>query len=123
MAKAWLSQRGLSFREHHIFQDPPPKAVLQAIAAAVGGRADALLSRRSRSYREKAEALEGLSDKELLGALARDPGLLRRPLVLAPRLGLAVIGFDQEALQRLAEAVEAAEQDGGSGVAHEGRSP
>ncbi len=51
------------------------------IAAVLPGGARALLSTRSTRYRELKLDLEAMSDSELLDLLAREPKLLRRPII------------------------------------------
>lgn len=61
-----------------------------------------LFSRRSRRARELNVEPETLSDDELIDLLAREPGLLRRPVT---QIGDQVlIGLDAERLRHLADA-------------------
>ena len=60
----------------------------------------ALLSTRSRRYRELRGELAGLDDEALLDVLAREPQLLRRPLLVRGRE--VVVGYDERDLERLA---------------------
>ncbi len=59
-----------------------------------------MLSTRSRAYRELGLAERELSDQELLDLMAREPTLLRRPLIVSER-GV-VVGFDRRRLEELA---------------------
>ncbi|GGE13839.1 hypothetical protein GCM10011529_20300 [Polymorphobacter glacialis] len=59
---------------------PPDAAVLARVAAAVG--AAKLL--RVRGTRAEALGLVGAEDGAILAAMAADPGLIERPVVIAP---------------------------------------
>jgi hypothetical protein len=61
--------------------------------------AQALLSRRSTRYRELGLEGTAFDEGELLDLLAREPKLLRRPLISDGRR--LVVGFDQKALEAL----------------------
>lgn len=69
------------------------------IAAALPGGAHALVATRSRRYRELGLHATAMGEGELLGLLAREPKLLRRPIVWDGRH--AVVGADRAAIDAL----------------------
>lgn len=93
-------REGVSFARRDYFQDRFTTDELRELLSGLGLRPREVLSRRSRAYKELIGGREtGLTDDEILALLAREPTLLRRPLVAAG--GRAVVGFDREALRAL----------------------
>lgn len=93
-----LSQTGVAFREREIFREPLSVSELEAL---LNGRSPQdLLSRKSTRFKELGLEGKELGDEELLELLAREPGLLRRPLVTAG--GELVVGLDKDKLAKLA---------------------
>jgi Spx/MgsR family transcriptional regulator len=80
--------------ERHIWNQAPSRAELAEIAAALPGGARDLLSTRSTRYRELGIDAERLSEGELLDLLAREPKMLRRPIIWDGRR--AVVGARRE---------------------------
>jgi len=99
-AGAWLSAHQVQTETRHIRRDPPTRQELAEMAALHPKGALGLLSTRSIRYRELGLAGHSLTDNELLDLLAREPKLLRRPLITdGQRL---VVGFDRAGLEALA---------------------
>lgn len=91
-ALAWLTARGIEPKLRLYLQDPPDSDELRDMLAALSLPAAALL-------RKDAAALAGLSEAEILAALAADPAKIERPVV---RRGLrAVIARPTETLDAL----------------------
>lgn len=74
-----LREAGLDPVVRDYQQDPPSVEELRAAVQAMGRGADALLRRKDAS-----DAVRALEGDALLGALAAEPRLIERPLVLAP---------------------------------------
>lgn len=94
-----LGSAEVEVKERQYFKEKPTVDEVKAIAAMLPGGARDLLSTRSRRYKEMELAEKELSDVDLINLLAEEPGLWRRPVVVAG--GKAVIGFDQKALETL----------------------
>lgn len=94
-----LSRRGVRFTTRDLFTQPLTAAEIRRLAARASGGVRSLLSTRSTQYRALGLDRPGISDDTLVAAMAREPRLIRRPLVLAgDRL---VIGFDRQAMETL----------------------
>lgn len=94
-----LSRRGVSFTTRDLFKQPLTVEEIRRLAALAPGGVRGLLSTRSAQYRALGLDRPAVGDDVLVAAMAREPRLLRRPLVLAgDRL---VIGFDRQALEAL----------------------
>ena len=90
----------MAVSERHIVKEAPSLAELGELAALAPGGVRDLVAKNSARYRELHLAAVAMSDEEWLDLLAREPKLLRRPLVTdGQRL---VIGHRPEALSELA---------------------
>ena len=97
-AQEFLRDEGVQFARRDYFKERFTTEELRDLLTSLGLRPSDALSRRSRAYGELIGDRD-LADDELLALLAREPTLLRRPLVV--RGDRAVIGFDREALAAL----------------------
>jgi regulatory protein spx len=94
-----LSRRKVAFTARDLFKQPLTVAEIRALARRAPEGVRSLLSTRSTQYKALGLDKKKVGDDELVALMAREPRLLRRPLVQAgERL---VIGFDREALERL----------------------
>ncbi len=96
----WLKAHGVTFQERHIRRAPPDRQELAELVARLPEGAAGLLSRRSVRYRELGLAGHEPEGESLLDLLAREPHLLRRPIVCDGRRTVA--GFDRPGLEQLA---------------------
>lgn len=94
-----LGESGVTVQERQYFKQKPTLEEVQQIAALLPGGARDILSTRSRRYKELGLAEKTLTDTELMQLLVEEPGLWRRPVVIAG--GQALVGFDQKRLQEL----------------------
>lgn len=83
------------------------------MAALRPGGARDFLSTRSRRYRELKDEIAGLEGDALLAVLAREPQLLRRPLITDGRR--CVVGYDPEGLAAMFAPREAGGGQGSGG--------
>lgn len=92
-----LSRRGVRFTTRDLFKQPLTVEELRRLAAIAPNGLRGLLSTRSAQYRALGLDRPGVTDEALVVAMAREPRLVRRPLVLAgDRL---VVGFDRSAME------------------------
>ncbi|MBX6341414.1 MAG: Spx/MgsR family RNA polymerase-binding regulatory protein [Thermomicrobiaceae bacterium] len=99
-AEEFLGARGVPYRRRDYFRDRFTRQELADLLDRAGLTPREVLSTRSRAYRELGLAERELSDEELLDLMAREPTLLRRPLIVSER-GV-VVGFDRRRLEELA---------------------
>jgi Spx/MgsR family transcriptional regulator len=94
-----LSRRKVAFTARDLFKQPLTTTEIRALAGRAPDGVRSLLSTRSTRYKALGLDRKKVSDDELVALMAKEPRLLRRPLVQAgERL---VIGFDREALERV----------------------
>lgn len=95
-----LAERGVPVTLRDYFKDRFTIEELRALLQGLGLSPRDVLSRRARAYGELIGDREAsLSDDELLELIAREPTLLRRPLMA--RGGRSVVGFDRDRIEQL----------------------
>lgn len=96
-AVKWLRERGVSFEEKPIYEQPPTIAELERMLAFQGGNLRKLFNTSGIQYRERnlAAVLPTLAQAKALALLATDSRLVKRPFLLGPKVGL--VGFDAAA--------------------------
>lgn len=98
-AKSWLADNVGHYLTRHIYDEPPTRSELRHLAELLPGGAQALLSRRSRRFRELGFSDDPSrlpeSEEALLDLLADEPRLLRRPIVTDGKR--AVVGWSEAA--------------------------
>lgn len=96
-ATRWLRERGVSFVERPIYEQPPTVAELRAMLRHQDGQLRRLFNTSGIQYRERglAAKLPTMSEADALTLLASDGRLVKRPFVLGDGIGL--LGFDAEA--------------------------
>ena len=93
-AWAWLDDQGVAYERVPIREEPPSRDELEAAWHASGLPLKRFFNTSGGSYRQggwSAKLKDGVSEKEQLDALAADPMLLKRPLVIGD--GVVLVGF------------------------------
>lgn len=83
--------------KHNLANDRPSRELLSRVIDEHG--LDAVLSKRSPTYKEMNLGARKLSKSEAIELMLNDPNLMRRPLVLAK--GKAILGYDAEEYEKL----------------------
>jgi len=97
--RAALSRRRVAFAPRDLFKEPLSGAEIRALAARAPDGVRSLLSTRTTRYRALGLDRKTVSDPDLIALMAKEPRLLRRPILdLGDRL---VIGFDRTAYDAL----------------------
>ncbi len=97
--RAELSRRRLAFTTRDLFKEPLSAAEIRALARRTAGGVRTLLSTRTTQYKALGLDRREVSDAELVELMAKEPRLLRRPLLVAD--DSVVVGYDREAYGRL----------------------
>ena len=93
-ARKWLEGRGIAHRFHDFAADGIDRATVESWLAEHG--ADALINRRSRTWREIPEAERDIASPAAAAALAvANPKLVKRPVIDIG--GRTTVGFNDEA--------------------------
>lgn len=80
---ALLQERGVEPELRLYLEDPPDAAELRSILDRLGMTARELMRKGEAEYREQGLADKGLSEEQLIAAMAATPRLIERPIVLA----------------------------------------
>ncbi|GCF95340.1 regulatory protein Spx [Enterococcus florum] len=81
-ARAWLENQGLAFEERNIFSEPLKAEEIKEILSLTEIGTEEIISTRSKVYEKLDIDLDDLSFNELVALIEKNPGLLRRPLIL-----------------------------------------
>ena len=98
-ALAWLTEHGVEHRSIDLVKAPPARAVLERAAKLANAPVKKLFNVAGESYRagDFKTKLPTMTDAQAFAALAADGKLIKRPLVIDDKAGLALIGFDADA--------------------------
>lgn len=97
-ARAWLTERGRAHTWVDLRESPPTAAQVDAWVKALGAKA--LRNTSGGSFRALGPEKENWSDAQWSAAFARDPMLIKRP-VLEVAGRPAAVGFKPEAWEKL----------------------
>ena len=96
--KAELSQNGIELDERDFFSDPFTSDELKELIG--NASVEDYFSWRSPSFRKLGLKREDMSEDQMLGLMAEEPRLIRRPLILTPE-GTLIVGTDKRAMADL----------------------
>lgn len=99
-AMRWLDDHGTKYEKIDITTSPPSAKLLDEILTRTGLPVAKLFNTSGQSYREGnfKKRLETLSRAEAIAELAKDGKLIKRPLLVSPKVVL--VGFDAERYER-----------------------
>jgi len=60
---------------------------------------DEIVNKRGVVYKERKEELVGLSDEQLIEEMAKEPKLIRRPIIISDNK--VIVGYDPEKMETL----------------------
>lgn len=97
-ALQWLRARGIEHEEIAIREQPPSVAELRQILAVRDGNLRLLFNTSGQDYRHGGwkEKLPGLDEASALAALAANGNLVKRPLAIDAKRGIALNGFKED---------------------------
>ncbi|WP_139489979.1 Spx/MgsR family RNA polymerase-binding regulatory protein [Brevibacillus dissolubilis] len=96
-AKAWLTENGVTYRERHLFKNPPTKEELLDIVKMTQNGLDELLSTRSQKFKDLDVDINDMTVSELLEMLSDDPALLKRPILTNGEH--LIVGYNSSAMK------------------------
>lgn len=95
-AKKYLEEKGVSFTEKHIVEEPPSREELAELVQKSGLPIQKFFNTSGMKYRELglSQKLKEMSDEEKLDLLASDGMLIKRPIVTNGEK--VTVGFKEE---------------------------
>ena len=94
-AKAWLEEHGIQYKERNIFSEPLSAAEIKQVLQLTENGTEEIVSRRSKVFQELDVDLDDLSLKQLI---EKNPGLLRRPILVDDKR--LQVGYNEVEIRR-----------------------
>ena len=97
-AKAWLEEHGIQYKERNIFSEPLSAAEIKQVLQLTENSTEEIVSRRSKVFQELDVDLDDLSLKQLIDLIEKNPGLLRRPILVDDKR--LQVGYNEDEIRR-----------------------
>ena len=97
-AKAWLEEHGIQYKERNIFSEPLSVAEIKQVLQLTENGTEEIVSRRSKVFQELDVDLDDLSLKQLIDLIEKNPGLLRRPILVDDKR--LQVGYNEDEIRR-----------------------
>ncbi|GIN57426.1 regulatory protein Spx [Bacillus sp. J14TS2] len=97
-ARNWLEQQNISYKERNIFSDPLTLDEIKEILRMTEDGTDEIISTRSKIFQKLNVDLESLPLQQLFELIQKNPGLLRRPIILDEKR--LQVGYNEDEIRR-----------------------
>lgn len=97
-ARAWLQEYNIPFEERNIFQEPLNIDELKQILSMTENGTEEIISTRSKVFQQLDTDLDDLPLSEVLDLVQKNPGLLRRPIMIDEKR--LQVGFNEDEIRR-----------------------
>ncbi|QFP79205.1 transcriptional regulator SpxA [Latilactobacillus graminis] len=97
-ARAWLEEHNIPYQERNIFSEPLNKNEIKTILRMTEDGTEEIISTRSKAFQELNIKIDDLSINELLDLVQKNPGLLRRPIILDEKR--LQVGYNEDEIRR-----------------------
>ena len=97
-ARAWLKEHGITFTERNIFSEPLSMDEVKNILRMTENGTEDIISKRSKAYQSLNINLDEMSMTELYDLIRKNPGLLRRPIIMDDKR--LQIGYNEDEIRR-----------------------
>jgi len=97
-AKAWLEENDISFKERNIFSEPLTLEEIKEILRMTEDGTDEIISTRSKVFQQLDVNIDQLPLKDLFTLIQKNPGLLRRPIILDDKR--LQVGYNEDEIRR-----------------------
>ncbi|HEQ5507547.1 TPA: Spx/MgsR family RNA polymerase-binding regulatory protein [Streptococcus pyogenes] len=96
-ARAWLVKQEVDFQEHNIITSPLSRDELMSILSFTENGTEDIISTRSKVFQKLDVDVEELSISDLIDLIAKNPSLLRRPIIMDQKR--MQIGFNEDEIR------------------------
>ncbi|HHJ7491904.1 TPA: Spx/MgsR family RNA polymerase-binding regulatory protein [Streptococcus pyogenes] len=96
-ARAWLVNHEVDFQEHNIITSPLSRDELMSILSFTENGTEDIISTRSKVFQKLDIDVEELSISDLIDLIAKNPSLLRRPIIMDQKR--MQIGFNEDEIR------------------------
>lgn len=97
-ARAWLKEHDIAFKERNIFSEPLSLNEIKNILRMTEDGTEDIISKRSKAYQKLSVDLNDLSMKDLFKLMSKNPGLLRRPIIIDDKR--LQVGYNEDEIRR-----------------------
>ncbi|SEU03047.1 regulatory protein spx [Salinibacillus kushneri] len=97
-ARTWLEEHDIPFKERNIFSDSLTADEVKEILRMTENGTDEIISTRSKVFQELNSDLDQLPLKDLIDLIQKNPGLLRRPIILDEKR--LQVGYNEDEIRR-----------------------
>src|SRR5699024_4108860 len=100
-AKAWLEEHEIAFKERNIFSEPLSLDEIKEIKENLRmteDDTDEIISTRSKVFQKLDVDIDKLPLKDLFELIQKNPGLLRRPIILDEKR--LQVGYNEDEIRR-----------------------
>lgn len=97
-ARAWLEEHNIPFEERNIFSNPLNVDEIKQILQMTEDGTEEIISKRSKIFQDLDIDLDELPLQKLITLIQKNPGLLRRPIIMdSKRLQ---VGYNEDEIRR-----------------------
>ncbi|ANZ99651.1 transcriptional regulator Spx [Carnobacterium divergens] len=97
-ARAWLEEHHIAYTERNIFSEPLNIPEIKAILRMTEDGTEEIISTRSKVFQELDVDLDDMPLQQLFDLVQKNPGLLRRPIMLDEKR--LQVGYNEDEIRR-----------------------
>ncbi|RXK18759.1 transcriptional regulator SpxA [Macrococcus sp. DPC7161] len=97
-AKAWLQEHDIPYTERNIFSENLTIDEIKAILRMTEDGTDEIISTRSKTFQKLNVDIDALPLQDLYEIIQKNPGLLRRPIILDEKR--LQVGYNEDEIRR-----------------------
>ncbi|QHS21691.1 transcriptional regulator Spx [Virgibacillus sp. MSP4-1] len=97
-ARTWLEEHDIPFKERNIFSESLTIDEVKEILRMTENGTDEIISTRSKVFQELNADLDQLPLKDLIDLIQKNPGLLRRPIIMDEKR--LQVGYNEDEIRR-----------------------
>ena len=97
-ARTWLEEQNIPYTERNIFSEPLSLEEIKEILRMTEDGTDEIISTRSKIFQKLNIDLDALPLQQLFDLIQKNPGLLRRPIILDEKR--LQVGYNEDEIRR-----------------------
>ncbi|MBS4177401.1 transcriptional regulator SpxA [Lederbergia citrea] len=97
-ARTWLEDQNIPYKERNIFSEPLSLEEIKEILRMTEDGTDEIISTRSKIFQKLNVDLDSLPLQQLFDLIQKNPGLLRRPIILDEKR--LQVGYNEDEIRR-----------------------
>lgn len=97
-ARAWLKENNIPFKERNIFSELLTMDEIKSILRMTENGTEEIISKRSKVFQKLNINLDELPLQKLFDLIQKNPGLLRRPIILDEKR--LQVGYNEDEIRR-----------------------